>query len=181
MPPEHENGRPEADESVRGNELFPVVYDELRRIAQAYLRDERRGLSLQATDIVHEAWLRLSGDERAWGGRIQYLSVAARAMRRVLVDRARKRRADKRGGELRRVTLAGDEPGREALDVLELNLALDKLAEKSPEQARVVELRYFGGLTIAEIAEVLGMGKRTVDELWAFSKAWLRRELDPSS
>jgi len=159
--------------------LIPLVYDELRRLADLYLRNERDGHTLQPTALVHEAYLRLSETN---GQRIEtrshFFGAAAMAMRRVLVDHARKRRAAKREAPL--VTSA--EPAFETpFDVLALNDALDRLAAISPERARVVELRYFGGLSIEEAAKVLRTSPTTVKRHWTFARAWLLRALGPAA
>jgi RNA polymerase sigma factor (TIGR02999 family) len=161
-------------------ELLPLVYDELRRIASRYLRSERREHTLQPTALVHEAYLRLVGQrDVAWQNRAHFCGVAAQVMRRILVDHARARRADKRGGALARVTLddalAAIE-GRD-VDVIALDRALDRLAALDPRLSRVIELRYFGGLTKKEASETLGVSPATVDRETATATAWLRREL----
>jgi len=160
--------------------LLPVVYEELRRLAARYLKGERPGHTLQPTALAHEAYLRLVGQrESSWQGRSHFLGVAARAMRSVLVDHARRRKAIKRGGGQAPVPLdatlivAGSLPV--AFD--DLDRALDDLAKLSERQARVVELRYFAGLTIEETAEVLGISPVTVKRDWALARAWLYREL----
>lgn len=160
--------------------LLPLVYDELRRIAAGFLRHERRDHTLQPTALVNEAYLRLLGQRSVdWQNRAQFLGIAAQAMRRVLVDHARARAAGKRGGPQTRVTL--DEvhavsPG-EDVDVLALDEALEELAEFDARLARVVELRFFGGLTNPEVAEALGISVATVDRERATAVAWLRRRL----
>jgi RNA polymerase sigma-70 factor (ECF subfamily) len=160
--------------------LAGLLYDELRKIAAAYLGRERGEHTLQPTALVNEAYLRLV-DQRdvTWQNRAHFLGVAARAMRRVLVDHARARRRDKRGGGAARVTLDDDRVGAAArdLDLVALDDALGELAAVDAELARVVELRYFGGLTVDETAEVLGVAPRSVDRAWATARAWLRREL----
>lgn len=158
--------------------LFDAVYQELRQLARAVL--QRRDGTLTPTALVHEAYLRLaSGAEIAWENRAHFLGIAARAMRQVLVDHARARSAAKRGGGLRRVTLdskLGIEGGTE-VELLDLNRALDRLAAKDSRMSQVVELRIFGGLTMKEVAHVLGVSKRTVDGDWAMARLWLAREL----
>jgi RNA polymerase sigma factor (TIGR02999 family) len=161
--------------------LLPVVYDELRRVARAYLRRERPGQTLQATALVHEAYLRLMREQHvAWQNRAHFCAIAANSMRQILVERARARKAAKRGGEWARLSLdeglvAADDPG---VDVEALDQALERLAARDAEQARLVELRYFGGLTIEETAEVLGVSPATVKRSWMVARAWLKRELD---
>lgn len=165
--------------------LVPLVYAELRRQAQRALRGEGAGHTLQPTALVHEAWLRLDGQHDArWESRAQFFAVAAQTMRRVLVDHARTRRALKRGGGAMQVTLgaadaagaAGPEP--DAVDVLALDDALARLAVLDPRKARLVDLRYFAGLSIPEAAAALGVSQATVGREWAVARMWLRRELE---
>ena len=164
--------------------LMPLVYDELRRLASRALAGERRAVTLQPTALVHEAFLRLVDQTRVqWRGRTHFFAVAATMMRRVLVDNARRRARDKRGGGLQRVTLAtGDDPAVvEVLDaetVLDVDAALERLAAVDPREARVVELRVFAGLNNEEIAAHLDVSLRTVVGDWAHARAWLRRELE---
>jgi RNA polymerase sigma factor (TIGR02999 family) len=165
------------------NELAPLVYDELRRIAHAHMRRERPGQTLQATALVHEAWARLMGSrELAVQNRAHFLGIAANAMRQILVERARARRAAKRGGDPARVTL--DEallPGAgQPIDVEAVDEALTRLAAEQPELARLVELRFFGGLTIEETAAEMGASPATIKRRWTLAKAWLLRELEGS-
>jgi len=161
--------------------LVPVVYGELRRIAGRYLRRERLDHTLQPTALVHEAYLKLIDQQRArWQNRAQFFGVAAQLMRRVLVDHAREHAAAKRGGGVRPVTLldaAGALPAR-GIDVLALDEALARLTALYPEQGRLVELRYFGGLTIEETGEVLGLSPATVKRQWATARAWLLANLE---
>ena len=165
-------------------ELIPVVYPELRRIAARYLRRERVEHTLQPTALVHEAYVKLVDQERArWQNRAQFFGVAAQLMRRILVDHARERAADKRGGGVRPVTLVdamAASPDR-GIDVLALDEALARLTALYPEQGRLVELRYFGGLTIEETGEVLGLSPATVKRQWAVARAWLLANLDPGA
>lgn len=160
--------------------LLPVVYKELRRVAAGYLRRERPGQTLQATALVHEAYLRLMRERHvAWQDRAHFCAIAARSMRQILVERARARRAAKRGGAWARITLdegiaAAAEP---EVDLEALDEALERLAARDPEQTRLVELRYFGGLTIEETASVLGVSPATVKRSWMVARAWLRKEL----
>ena len=169
------------------DELLPVVYAELRRQARRALRREAAGHTLQPTALVHEAYLKLV-DQRPdrWQGRAQFFGVAARCMRQVLVDAARTRRAVKRGGGARAITLGDAEGlvtapsgGAEAAgdDVLGLDEALTRLAALDPDQARIVELRYFAGLTIDDTAATLGISPATVSREWTVARRWLRREL----
>jgi len=168
-------------------ELMPQVYDELRRLAANYLRHERPGQTLQATALVHEAFLRLSKEKnQPWKNRTHFLAIAALSMRQILVQRARARHAEKRGGpNADRITLdesviadrAPDATG--GVDVLELDAALEKLAALDPQQAKIVELRYFGGLTVEEAAEALDISPATVKRHWTLARAFLKKELSP--
>lgn len=163
------------------SELVPAVYDRLRRIAAGYLQRLQPGQTVQPTDVVHEAYMRLEASERAtWRSKTQYVAVAARAIRNLLIDRVRARAADKRGGNWRRVTLSTQTPGGSAVDVdlLALHEALESLAERDPRQARIVELRFFGGLGNEEIAEVVDVSSRTVSRELRMAQAWLLRELE---
>jgi RNA polymerase sigma factor (TIGR02999 family) len=159
--------------------LLPVVYRELRVIAARFLHNERREHTLQPTALVHEAYLRLAGESGLhWENRAHFLGIAAQTMRRVLVDHARRRLVGKRVGGLVRVTLDDELHGDVGdVEVIALNDALDALAKKDERLARVVELRYFGGLSIAETAEALGVGTATVERDWRLARAWLLREL----
>jgi RNA polymerase sigma factor (TIGR02999 family) len=159
---------------------MPIVADELRRLARSHLRREPRGHTLQPTALVNEVYLRLVGQERSgWRGRAQFFAHASQVMRRILVDHARARRASKRGGGAATVALddALDVASATQVDVLQLDEALDGLAAMDQRQARLVELRVFGGLTINESAELLGVGAATVSRDWASARAWLYREL----
>ncbi len=165
-------------------ELLPVVYDELRRLARSMYRGSQRDRTLQPTALVHEAFLRLVNQKEVdWQGRTHFFAIGAKMMRRLLIDDARGHGRIKRGGEWHRVTFEAAELKAFAQelspeDVLSLDRALDRLAALHPRQARVVELRFFGGLDVAEVAEALGVSKRTAEVDWAHAKAWLRRELD---
>jgi len=168
------------DESARDS-LIPVVYRELRRRAAGYLRRERRGHTLRPTDLVHETYLRLCAQNSAWQNRAQFFGVASRLMRRILVDHARARGAAKRGGGLR-VTLV-DSPATSPSadpDLLDLDVALDELAALDERQAHLVELRFFGGLSMEEAAEAVGVSLATAGREWATAKAWLHRRLKSS-
>ena len=163
------------------NELIPLVYDELRAIAHRRLGDEQRQDSLQTTALVHEVYLRLAHDTRVTQrGRPYFFAAVSNAMRQVLVDRARRRLAIKRGEEPELVTLDDDQADVDAYaaELVDLEEALSRLAERSPRHARVVELRYFAGLTVEQAAEVLSVSPRTVKSEWAMARAWLFRELD---
>lgn len=168
------------DENVHSlDEVVPLVYDELRRLARRYLRGERCNHTLQPTALVNEAYLCLARqDGVAWQNRTHFLAIAARTMRHVLVDHARERAALKRGGDRKRVTLHSWVRVQERdVDVTALDEALARLDAFDPRGCRVVELRYFGGLTIEETAEVLSVSPATVKRHWTVAKAWLYREL----
>ena len=162
------------------DELLPLVYDELRSLGRRYMRNERPEHTLQATALAHEAYLRLLGEAPPeLVDRAHFFAVAARAMRRILIEHARARGRKKRGGgwdrvHLDSIELAGDEP---RVDILELDIALEKLAKAEPRKAEVVELLYFGGLTAEEAGGVLGVTSRTVERDWRFARLWLLREL----
>jgi RNA polymerase sigma factor (TIGR02999 family) len=160
--------------------LVPILYEDLRRLAAGYMRHESPGHSLQPTALVHEAYVRLIDQRQVhWRNRAHFFGVAAGIMRRILVDHARSRRADKRGGEWDRVTLVEDQVAGRAqeIDVLALHESLERLAAFDSRQERIVELRYFGGLTIQEVAEVVGISEATVVRDWTIAKAWLRADL----
>jgi RNA polymerase sigma factor (TIGR02999 family) len=162
------------------DQLVPLVYEQLRAIARAHLRGERAAHTLQATALVHEAYLRLMNlDRMTMADRVHFLAVAARLMRQVLVDHARKRNADKRGGGVTMVMLGGDTlaAAAPAVDVLALDEALEEMAEFAPRQRDLVELKYFAGLTIDEAAEALNVSSATVERDWALAKAWLFQRL----
>jgi len=162
------------------DELMPVVYQELRRLAQNYLSDERRGHTLQTTALVHEAYLRLV-DQRSvnWQNRAQFFGVAAQMMRRILINHAVDRQAKKRQGYATKVSL--DEAvsffEQREVDLMALDEALNGLAALDAQQARIVELRFFAGLTIEEVAEVMGLSPATIKREWESAKLWLRRQL----
>lgn len=169
---------PAADAAVR---LIPLVYDELRRLARAYLRRERGDHTLQPTALVHEAYLRLVDNESiSWKNRAHFYAIAARVMRRVLVDHARAHNAAKRGGLQQKLTLdeAQSLSSRGAPDLVALDGALQSLARVYPRKSEVVELKFFGGLEAKEIAEVLQVSEKTVLRDWSFAKLWLSRELE---
>jgi RNA polymerase sigma factor (TIGR02999 family) len=162
-------------------ELLTLVYDELRKLAAARLSDEKPGQTLQATALVHEAYLRLVGGEAnvQWNGRGHFLAAAAEAMRRILVESARRKGSLKRGGGQARVELRDDDLADDGAfeEVLAVDEALAGLAAADPQAAELVKLRYFGGLTLPEAAEALGLTCRTAERLWSFARAWLRRAL----
>lgn len=173
-------------EAVRGGDrvaserLLPVVYDELRRLARSYMHRESEGQTLQATALVHEAYLRLLGGmDVAWDSRGHFFAAAAMAMRRILVERARSRGRIKRGGDRKRVELGEHAVISESAstDLVSLDAALNKLAAYAPRKADVVMLRYFAGLTNDETAAALGVSSATVRNEWTFARAWLMREL----
>lgn len=160
--------------------LLPLVYQQLRRLAAHYMRDERSGQTIQATELVHEAYLRLVGQDRIdWKGRSHFFAVAATSMRRILVDRARKKMAPKHGGREERIELneALVLAPQKSKDLVAMDDALNLLAQMSPRQARVVELRFFGGLEMEEIAKIEGVSLRTVKQDWSIARAWLHREI----
>lgn len=160
--------------------LMPLVYDELRRLAGGFLRHDRLHQTLQPTALVHEAYLRMLGQaEVAWQSRAQFFGLAATLMRRILVDHTRERCAEKRGGGQFHLSLSHADLFARSPEIglLTLDEALQTLAAIKPQHCRIIELRYFGGLTIAETAEVLGVSHATVERDWQFARAWLRREL----
>ena len=162
-------------------QLLPIVYDELRKLAAAKLARERPGHTLEATALVHEAYLRLIGTPEidGWDNRGHFFAAAAEAMRRILVESARRKQAHKHGGALTEQTLDPEIlPGPNSLDPLEvlaIHESLDRLAEKSPRKAELVKLRYFLGCTMAESAKILGIAAATAEEDWTYARAWLRR------
>jgi RNA polymerase sigma factor (TIGR02999 family) len=171
-------GRERQGESI--DELMTCVYDDLHRLAERTLAGERPGQTLQPTALVHEAYLRLAGSQQDWQGRAHFFGAAARAIRRILLDRARARHCERRGGALGKLPLeaaAELASGEPEFDLLALDEALERLARVDAVPARVVELRFFGGLGVAETAEVLGTSASTVERDWRFARAWLHREL----
>jgi RNA polymerase sigma factor (TIGR02999 family) len=164
-------------------ELIPLVYDELRRLARDYLRRERADHTLQPTALVHEAYLRLVDDKRvAWQDRAHFYGIAARLMRRILVDHARARNTQKRGGLEQKITLdeATDAAPADTPDLVALDEVLHDFAKSYPRKSKVVELKFFGGLEAVQIAEVLQISEKTVLRDWSFAKLWLCRELNAS-
>jgi RNA polymerase sigma-70 factor, ECF subfamily len=158
--------------------LMPIVYGELKRLASSYLRSERPDHTLQPTALVHEAYLRLQGQRSVvWSNRAHFFGIAARIMRRILVDHARRRRAAKRDAAALRLTLVDDASVDRAPELIALDSALTGLERLDPQQARVVELRYFGGMTVEETAEAAGISTATVKREWRTARAWLRREI----
>jgi len=171
----------EQGDSLAAERLLPLVYDELRRLAAQRLAQEKPGQTLQATALVHEAYLRLLGgdDPQKWNSRGHFFAAAAEAMRRILVENARHKRSQKAGGGWHRVELADVEPSTEHSneDLLDLNEALAKLELKDPRKATLVKLRYFAGLTNEQAASALGISPSTADNDWAYAKSWLRLEM----
>ena len=162
------------------NQLIPVVYEELRRLAKRHMAGQRRGHTLQTADLVNEAYLKLVNvQETGWKDRIHFFAVASRAMRSVLVDYARRRGYAKRGGNPVRVSLSeADQRSEEkSAEVIAVDEALSGLAALDPRKSRIVELRYFGGLSVEETAGLLGLSARTIKREWRWARAWLHREL----
>jgi RNA polymerase sigma factor (TIGR02999 family) len=174
----------DAGDSNAAERLFPLVYDELRKLAAHKLSNEPAGHTLQATALVHEAWIKLAGSDRQqWRGRSHFFGAAAEAMRRILIDQARRKLALKRGEavapeELHESRIKAHVPDDEVLAVHE---ALDALAQEEPISAEVVKLRYFVGLTVAEIASALELSPRTVNRHWEFARAWLKQAIRPGN
>jgi RNA polymerase sigma factor (TIGR02999 family) len=172
----------QGDRAAAG-ELLPLVYEELRRLAARNMAGEQTGQTLDATALVHEAYLRLVGPEgvkQQWEGRAHFFGAAAQAMRRILVENARRKARIKHGGELKRVSLSEAEPAvvPASEEVLALDEALTRFAAEEPVAARVVELRYFAGCSIDEAADMLGISRATANRHWAYARAWLRCELE---
>jgi RNA polymerase sigma factor (TIGR02999 family) len=170
-----EQGDPQAAE-----QLLPLVYDELRKLAAQKLGQERPGQTLQATALVHEAYLRLIGSEvPSWNGRGHFFAAAAEAMRRILIENARRKQTEKHGGALQRVDLDGvDVPeAAPSVDILAVDGALSRLAAEDPVKAELVKLRYFGGLSVEDAARVLGISRATADRYWTYARVWLYCEL----
>jgi RNA polymerase sigma factor (TIGR02999 family) len=167
--------------ATAASDLLPLVYAELRRLARHKMRKEQPGQTLNPTALVHEAYIRLVADEAInWGGRSHFFAAAAEAMRRILIENARRRMSLKRGGDMRQRELAEEDAIIQFDDIdelLDLDAALTKLAVDEPELAKLVELRYFAGLTVEETAQALGVTARTVKRHWAFARAWLGREM----
>jgi RNA polymerase sigma factor (TIGR02999 family) len=170
----------EQGDSAAAERLLPLIYQELRKLASAKLANERPGQTLQATALVHEAYLRLVDNEnvRAWNSKGHFFAAAAEAMRRILVDNARRKQSFKRGGEFVRVELDDHlmTTGR-PIDLIALDEAMDKLAEQDARKAELVKLRFFGGLSVREAAIALDISESTADADWAFAKAWLKLQM----
>jgi RNA polymerase sigma factor (TIGR02999 family) len=171
--------RIESGDARATDELLPLVYGELRRLASQRMAGEKPGHTLQPTALVHEAWLRLAGSDQRWNGQTHFLGAAAEAMRRILIDQARRKAAGKRGagGEREELNESQIELKVPADEFVAVNEAVDELAAQDPLAAQVVKLRYFVGLTSEEIAEALEMSPRSVDRHWAFARAWLKGHL----
>jgi RNA polymerase sigma factor (TIGR02999 family) len=171
----------EGDDPQTAEQLLPLVYDELRRLAAARLTQEKPGQTMQATALVHEAYLRLVGADAAqpWNSPGHFFAAAAEAMRRILVERARRKRSLKGGGDRRRQDLADIEPAavEPNVDLLALDDVLEKLERQDPRKAQLVKLRFFGGLTIEQAARALGVSTSTADNDWAYARCWLRVEM----
>lgn len=162
-------------------ELLPLVYDELRRLATLKMAQEAPGQTLQPTALVHEAWLRLGGQEsQAWNGRPHFFGAAAEAMRRILIDNARRKRALRHGGGQQRLDVQDIEIAVDVMDdeLLEVNAALERFAFQDKQKAELVKLRYFTGLTIDEAADILGVSAPTAKRWWAYARAWLHKEIE---
>jgi RNA polymerase sigma factor (TIGR02999 family) len=166
------------------SELLPLVYDELRKLAAARMSNETAGHTLQPTALVHEVWLRLTGEEpnAQFANRAHFFAAAAEAMRRILIDRARRKGAGKRGGDWQRIDLDKVDVAAEADDdtLLLVNEALEKLAREDGRAAEMAKLRFFGGLTLEEAAQVMGVTERTANRYWAFARVWLFQEMRQS-
>jgi RNA polymerase sigma-70 factor, ECF subfamily len=174
-----------AGDSQAADKLIPFVVDELRRLARLQLGDERPGHTLQPTALVNEAYLRLVGDQsRDWQNRAHFIGVSVSVMRRILIDHARRKRALKRGAEVQSLSEAEDYAGlsfQQADELVDLNIALDRLEEMSSRQRQVVELRFFGGLSTEEAAEVLHVSPITIKRDWVAARAWLKTQLRPQN
>ena len=174
-------GQIDDGDPVATERLLPLVYDELRKLAAAKLASEKPGQTLQATALVHDAYLRLLGgeDEQQWNSRGHFFAAAAEAMRRILIETARRKKSQKAGGDFERITLNEAELacGNQSDDLLALDEALCKLEQQSPRKADVVKLRYFGGLTIPETAAALGIAPSTAISDWSYAKGWLKLEI----
>ena len=169
------------DEAAR-DELIPLVYETLRRIARHQLRGERTGHTLETTALINEAYLKLVEQSVSWQSRAHFFGIAARLMRQLLVDYARARQRLKRGGDLHQISLTGaaEIAQEQTVDLIALDDALAILTEVDPQSSRIVELRFFGGLTIEETAQVMGISTPTVERGWRAARAWLQTELSPS-
>jgi len=175
----------DAGDPRAAGQMLPLVYEELRKLAAARMAHENPGQTLQATALVHEAWLRLGGADEAkvWNSRGHFFGAAAEAMRRILVDRARQKARVRHGGELERVDLEHVNLATEDTDetLLAMSEALEALSRESPQKAEIVKLRYFAGMENQEIAQALGVSLSTVERSWAYARSWLHRELKRNS
>lgn len=170
----------EKGDARAADELLPLVYQELRRLASQKMSHEPPGQTLQATALVHEAYIRLVGsDDRDWRGKTHFFAAAAEAMRQILIDNARRKQRYKHGADHHRVNLDDSEIAIEgpSTDLIALDEALTKLAESEPSVAELVKMRYFGGLTIEQAATILGVSRRTADRYWAYARAWLYQQI----
>ena len=181
----------EQGDTQAAGQLLPLVYKELRRLAARWLAGEKPGQTLQPTALVHEAYLRLvashlreEGEEQHWDGRGHFFAAAAEAMRRILVEKARRKQRLRHGGNLQKQPLEENEPAIaspvDTIDLLALNEALDRLEGASPRRAQLVKLRYFAGFTLPEVAELLGVSQSTAEADWTYAKTWLKREMEKS-
>lgn len=174
------NAAQSGDPTAAG-QLLPLVYEELRKLAAVRMANEAAGHTLQPTALVHEAWLRLAGNDAnvQFANRAHFFAAAAEAMRRILIERARRKSAEKRGGDWQRIDLDKVDIAADADDdtLLLVNEALEKLAQEDANAAEIAKLRFFGGLTLEEAAQVLGVTKRTADRYWAFARVWLFDEM----
>ena len=173
----------ESDDPTAAAQLLPLVYHELRRLARAKLANENPGQTLQATALVHEAYLRLVGDEsdQSWNGRGHFFAAAAEAMRRILIENARRKQTEKHGGDLAKIELSDADFGAEerSQKLLLLDAALARFEEQEPQKAQLVKLRFFAGLTITEAAAALGMSATTAKRYWTYARSWLQHEMRP--
>ena len=172
----------ESGDPAAAEQLLPLVYNELRKLAAARLAQEKPGQTLQATALVHEAWFKLvgpTGAAQSWDNRGHFFAAAAEAMRRLLVDNAQRKKSLKRGGDLQRVSLGDVDPAIQPVDenLLALNEALDELARTEPQTAELVKLRYFVGFTNSESAEILGISPRKANTLWSYARVWLHEKI----
>ena len=172
----------EQGDSAAAAQLLPLVYDELRKLAAQRLAQEKPGQTLQATALVHEAYVRLTGkdQERLWDSRGHFFAAAAEAMRRILIDQARRKHSTKRGGQRQRVELSESDLATSMPDdeLLALNEALENFASVDPAAAKLVQLRFFAGLNMNEAAAALGVSVRSAHDLWAYARSWLRRQMN---
>jgi RNA polymerase sigma factor (TIGR02999 family) len=173
----------ESGDPTAAEQLLPLVYEELRKLAAARLAHEKPGQTLEATALVHEAYVRLlgpsAGAERQWNSRGHFFAAAAEAMRRILIDQARNKRSQRRGGNCHRIELTSVDPAVQVnqLEILALDEALERLAARDPRAAEVVKLRFFAGLTVAEAAQALAISVATAENDWAYAKSWLKLQL----